>query len=95
MARQKIAGQVETLRRQQTEITAKLKEAENRDKESKKALKEQRYMIAGAVALALVEENPKGEFAAAFRSGLAAMVKKSADRALFDLPPPEGKKTAE
>ena len=69
MARQKPADKVESLRRQQAGITAKLKEAEAREKGAEKALTERRRQVAGAVALGMIRREPDGAFAAAFRVG--------------------------
>ena len=94
MARQKPADKVESLRRQQAGITAKLKEAEAREKGAEKALTERRRQVAGAVALGMIRQEPDGVFAVAFRAGLDGIVRKAGDRALFDLPPLDDRKKA-
>lgn len=87
MPRLKPANQLEALRRQQAEITAKLKEAETAERERKKLDEQRRHELAGRVILDLVGGKAGSTLAKPFYDALAAAVKRPADRALFALPP--------
>ena len=87
MARQKPADQVETLKKQQAALAAKLKEASAKAREHEKELYWRKCELAGAVALNEMDANPKGAFATALHALMHTGITKASDRALFDLPP--------
>jgi len=86
MPKQKPSDQVATLRRQQAELMAKLKEAENKAKAEAKDIQRRKNELAGAVALKELDANPSGAFAGGLRDLLHAGLAKAAERALFGLP---------
>jgi hypothetical protein len=86
MPKQKPSDQVATLRKQQAELMAKLKEAENKARQEAKEIQQRKNELAGGVALKELEANPSGAFAAGLRDLLLAGLTKAADRALFELP---------
>ena len=63
MARTKSKTNLEALRQQQLELVKKIKEAEAEEKQKEQEKDERRKLLAGAVALAELEENPSGAFA--------------------------------
>ena len=86
MPKQKPSDQVATLRRQQAELMAKLKEAQGKAREEAKEIQRRKNELAGSLALKELEANPSGAFAVALRDLLQAGLTKTAERALFDLP---------
>jgi hypothetical protein len=83
MARQKIADEIEALRRHREQLDAKLKAAEARQKEKDRQDNERRKVIAGALVLEHVATNPDSEFARVFADLVNKAVVRSIDRALF------------
>lgn len=88
MPRRNPVDQVEALRRQQSAIAEKLKQAEAVERDRRKQEEQRRAEVAGRVALALLDEQPEGDFARALLDALAARVRRPADRALFPSLPP-------
>jgi hypothetical protein len=86
MPKQKPSAQVATLRRQQAELMAKLKEAQTKAREEEKEIERRKNELAGWVALRESEANPSGAFAVALGDLLNAGLTKTANRALFGLP---------
>src|ERR1700729_2268614 len=86
MPKQKPSDQVATLRRQQAELMAKLREAETRAREEAKEIQRRKNELAGAVALKELDANPSGAFAVALRDLLQAGITRTAERSLFGLP---------
>src|SRR6202012_3273637 len=72
MPKQKPSDQVATLRRQQAELIAKLKEAETKARQEEKEIQRRKNELAGAVALKELEANPSGAFAVALGELLRA-----------------------
>ena len=87
MARQKPADQVETLKKKQADLAAKLKEASAKAREHEKELYWRKCELLGALALDELQAHPKGGCASVLRERLQTTITKAADRALFDLPP--------
>lgn len=87
MARQKASAQVETLRKQQQELAAKLQEAKKRHRDEEREKNRRKCELAGAVALKEFDANPSGSFGSALRDLLHTGITKAADRAQFGLPP--------
>lgn len=83
MPRLKSADKLEALRRQQTEIAAKLKEAEAADREQRKEQDRKRQELAGRAAITILEQRPDSEAAKILRDALGSQIKRAADRALF------------
>ena len=88
MPRRNPVDQVEALRRQQAEISGKLKQAEAAERERHKREEQRRCEVAGRVALALLHEKPDSAFSRALLDALAATLRRPADRALFPALPP-------
>ena len=86
MPKQKPSDQVATLRRQQAELMAKLREAETKAREEEKEIERRKNELAGWIALRESETNPSGAFAVALGELLNAGLTKTANRALFGLP---------
>ena len=87
MARQKPADQVETLKRKQAELAAKLKEASAKARAHEQEIHWRKCELLGSLALWDMETRPKGALATALRALMQTQLTKAADRALFDLPP--------
>ncbi len=85
MARQKAADTVETLRKQQAELTRKLKEAET--KARKETQERERHLndLVGAIARKELAANPSGAFALNLLGLLAIGITRPADRAALHL----------
>ncbi len=83
MPRRNPVDQLEALRRQQAAIAEKLKQAEAVERERRKQEEQRRAEVAGRIALALLDEKPKGDFSRVLLDALAARVRRPADRALF------------
>lgn len=96
MARTNSKTNLEALRQQQLEIVRKIKEAEAEEKQKERERDERRKLLAGAEALAELEENPSGAFATTLLRRLNDRLARAADRELFDLPalPKEAKPAA-
>ncbi len=95
MPRLKTADQVTSLRRQQAEITARLREAEEAETKRQKEVEQRRVEVIGKLALSLVKDQPEGEFARLLIDAINLKVRRPSERQLFpDLPPlpsPKGK----
>jgi hypothetical protein len=87
MARQKPSDKVETIKKQQAELLKKLKEAQGKAKNEAKEGQRRKNELAGAVALKELQTNPSGAFADALLGLLKHHLTRTADRAIFDLPP--------
>jgi len=87
MARQKPADQVETLKKKQAELAAKLKEASAKARAHEQEIHWRKCELLGSLALWDMETRPKGALATALRALMQTQFTKAADRALFDLPP--------
>jgi hypothetical protein len=87
MARQKPADQVETLKKKQAELAARLKEASARARAHEQEIHGRKCELLGSLALWDMETRPKGALATALRALMQTQFTKAADRALFDLPP--------
>ena len=97
MPRQNPADQVETLKRKQAELAAKLKEASAKARAHEQEIHWRKCELLGSLALWDMETRPKGALATALRALMQTQFTKAADRALFDLPPlpkPEAADTA-
>ncbi len=86
MARVNSKTQLEALRQKQLALVKKIREAEAKAKKAEREKDERRKLLAGAVALKELEENPSGDFATALLAILDQTLKGVADRALFRLP---------
>jgi hypothetical protein len=86
-------SQLEVLRQQQLVLVQKIKDAEAKAKKKEREDNERRKLLAGAAALAELQENPDSPFAATLLARLSLSLKRPADRALFPaLPSPESAK---
>jgi hypothetical protein len=83
MARQKIADEIEALRRHREQLDAKLKAAEAKQKDKERQDNERRKVIAGGLVLEHIAANPDSEFARVFSDLVNKAVSRSIDRALF------------
>lgn len=80
-------GRIETLRKKRDQLNARIKDAEARERQKKRKEDTRRKIIAGALALEHMAENPDSEFAKTLGKLIFRYVKKPKDRELFDLPP--------
>jgi hypothetical protein len=89
MSRINSKSQLEALRQQQLAIAQKIKDAEAKEKQKQREDNERRALLAGAAALAELQQNPDSPFAATLLARLSFALKRPADRALFPaLPSP-------
>jgi hypothetical protein len=87
MPKQKSVAKVQSLKKQQNELTRKLKEAQAKARQETLADEKCLNELAGAVARKELAANPSGSFALSLLGLLAKDLTRAADRALFDLPP--------
>jgi hypothetical protein len=83
MSRMNSKSQLEALRQQQLAIAQKIKDAEAKEKQKQREDNERRALLAGAAALAELQQNPDSPFAATLLARLSFSLKRPADRALF------------
>jgi hypothetical protein len=87
MAKPVNLDQLEALKKQQSQLQAKIAAMEARQKEQDRKNDTRRKVIAGALALEHMAKNPKDQFSRKLFALLDEYVPRSSDRALFpDLP---------
>lgn len=83
MPRQKIDDEIEALRRQRSDLDARLKAAEDRRKKSEAEQNDRRKMLLGDLILRFMLQHPDDELAAALRAMLTKQAVRTADRELL------------
>jgi len=83
MARQKVADEIEALRKQREQLDARLKAAEARQKERERQQDDRRKLLAGNIALEFMAEHPASDFTRVLSGLLDKQLTRPTDRALF------------